>query len=220
MRLPIKLSLRKYLSEQKGSALVMVLLATVGVTALTLVVIQARKNGASIATRSKADRDVERAVSLITTLLITPASCSANFAGKPLGNSIMGVNFINYKTLKKCNGGTECDAINFYDSTNPNWVMFSGETASKARIVAISYYQIQPNGAQTTGPSHAPAQYYMKIKFEKNLGMNNGTITSSFKKFSIDFPLVTGILDTTHLTLAPATTIVGCPRSASSTIAY
>jgi len=216
VRLQIKLNLKKYLSDQKGSALVMVLLATVGVAALTLVVIQSRKNGTRLAVKATSDKDVDRALSLINTLLMSPDSCKANFpAGRPIAGSLN-----QFGIFKKCNDGTAaCNALNFKNAASPDWVMFVGEAPSKARLLDISY-QEKPGFPQTTGPSHAPATYTIHVYFEKNLGMNNGSITSSFKDFTFEIPLVTGTFNSATHTYTASSTIVGCPRSPSSTVAY
>ena len=193
----------------------MVLLATVGIAALTLVVIQSRKNGTRLAVKATSDKDVDRALSLINTLLMSPDSCKANFNGRPLTGSLSG-----FGPFKKCNDGTSaCNALNFYNPASPDWVMFVGETPSKARLTNITY---ELKTAQTTGPSHAPATYTIHVFFEKNLGMNNGSITIGKSLVPKDFeiPLVTGLFSNVTHTYTASSTIVGCPVSPSSTIAY
>ncbi len=123
----------------------MVLVATIGISALSLVLIDARKNSKMISSRSIADADIDRAVNYIGSLMMTPNNCSATFAGLPLAEPGGNPKYLNGTGIYKCpndpsDPNVRCTmasrevAINFDD-----WLIFPNEKITKAKLVEAKY---------------------------------------------------------------------------------
>jgi hypothetical protein len=122
----------------------MVLVATIGISALSLVLIDARKNSKMISSRFIADADIDRAVNYIGSLMMSPNNCSATFAGLPLAEPGR-PKYLNETGIYKCpsdpsDPNAPCTrasrqvAINFDD-----WLIYPTETVTKAKLVEAKY---------------------------------------------------------------------------------
>jgi hypothetical protein len=117
----------------------MVLVATIGISALSLVLIDARKNSKMISSRFIADADIDRAVNYIGSLMMTPNNCSATFAGQSIASinnpkELLSIYKCPSDASEPCTEASKVVAINFDD-----WVMFPNETAKKAKLVSVNY---------------------------------------------------------------------------------
>lgn len=122
----------------------MVLVATIGISALSLVLIDARKNSKMISSRFIADADIDRAVNYIGSLMMTPNNCSATFAGLALAEPGK-PGYLNGTGIYKCpsdpsDPNVPCTmssrevAINFND-----WLIYPNERVTKAKLVEAKY---------------------------------------------------------------------------------
>ena len=188
----------------------MVILLIIGVTALTLMLINSNKVANQISIKSQADKDVDKIIASVQNLLLTPDSCNANFFGQ---SSISGTLSTIKKCISGCTGSAGSNAIAL-NVSNSNWNTFQGEAPSRARITSASYTV----GAQT----NLPAPLTLTLSIQKNLGnLNATTFTQAPKTYQITAYVVIGTY-----TLGPpaaynaSPTIIGCARNSSSTLKY
>lgn len=205
-------------SNKKGSALVMVLVASLALAAFALVLMQRKKTEANMNVHDTAERDLQTAISRISTLLLSPADCNATFMGR---GAVEGTNY-NIDYLKKCevtaptvNCRTSGTSVNAISKETVNW-FFEGKPM-KVRVKQMSY--------KTQNQGILPRKVgvlTLTVKFEKNLGMVNGAIRVA--EVSRDF---SAFISTGNYTFppsstswSPGTTILGCTNSQSSTVVY
>ena len=228
----------------------MVLVATIGISALSLVLIDARKNAKTISVRSIADADIDRAVNYIGSLMMTPNNCSATFAGQSIASinnpkELLSIYKCPSDASEPCTEASKVVAINFDD-----WVMFPNETAKKAKLVSVNYelekfyndldddskdnYYEQANqikkdtGAimwvwsetSVTNYKIRPTYYKLTLKFVKNLGWSNGKMVTSNKEVSFHVPVVTKLYDIDGVAIQEQETIIACPINPKSAVPY
>lgn len=191
----------------------MTLFAIVGIGALTIMLIDSKKLTTSIAIRSAADKDVDRAIAMIESLILAPDSCNANFYGKSAtSGSLSG-------SINKCSsGGGNCRPDTPVPVLDLNtFTMFRSEKDAKAQIVSAIYLITTP---QTTGAVHKPAVLTLTVKFKKNLGLINEVIATSVKEYTFQALVVTGSFNSTTDVFTPSSTILGCAKNPASTFVY
>ncbi len=220
----------------------MVLIATVALGVLTTYIIAQKKILINQQVKLKADRDVDRAVQMVSSLILNPASCNANFYGKSTsGGSLADIQKC---TVGKClSTGTKTTALALNTYT-----MFSGENPVKAQLISATYAITQPqyagkkaDGTPSPGSSY-PAVLTLTLKFRKTTGLNNGVVTSSTTNLdstlgyviTLNALVVTATFDYTEWNastnlpqagqpwrgLVQSATILGCVQNPSSTVPY
>ncbi|MDO9181859.1 MAG: hypothetical protein Q7U04_05600 [Bacteriovorax sp.] len=203
------------LKNEKGSAIIMVIMATIGLSVLSLVLIQRKKTEAIMAIKNTADKEIDSVIFKIGSLLAAPAHCNANFVGA--------VNAGPLTTLYSCNTGFICRPSNatrtaVMGNNATTWELLQGSNIpSRIRIVSMNY----ATTAQTITPI-TPGILTLTVVFEKNMGnINSATritrVTKTFETY-----VVNGLFDygTNVLTLNPGLSITGCTKAPQTTIVY
>ena len=203
--------------------MVMVLIAAVGIGALTVVLLQNKQTASRIDIKLGADADTQRILSTIEGVLSIPSSCNANFYHKNTSGSIT-------TSIMKCTGNcsnslTPSTAVlNVTLDFSTNSSVFPGEKVAKARISSITYALQSP---QThTVANHVPAVIKITVDIEKNLGnvtTNSNTIkmTTSHKQYFFYANVITGVYTPpTGPFVDYSPVIQGCSRNSTSTYAY
>ena len=199
----------------------MILMIMVGLGALTMVLMQSKKNAIQIQMRDQADRDIARAVEMIQSIVTTPAGCNVNFIGKTFTSDSFSTSSPILKcTSGSCNPKTSSNSATAINISSTNWNMFEGEASlSKARLISATFSPSVPSLTK-------PTLFTLVLTFEKNLGLNGttGTVTTSRPQpVNIMFSALhvkTKNPITGFYTVMPGTTIQGCASSSSSTIVF
>lgn len=187
----------------------MAIMTSIALVALGLVLMKRKEIEASLGVREKGDRDLDNIMAKISTMLLAPADCNANFAGLPkTGNPTI---------LYKCNTGTNCRPgakTALLQVNAANWQL---ETSlfSKVRIKTMSY--TTTNQVQTP-PS--PGILTLTVEFEKNMGKKGSglrivTIPKTFNAF-----VVTGTYNYVTGVLTDSGNIIACATAPSTTLPY
>jgi phosphotransacetylase len=204
-------------SNQKGQAIVLVMGAIIGLGVLTYLVMNTQRITNKMQIKAIADKDVDRAVAYIGTLLLTPGNCNAIFMGlataapPPLTD------------IKKCTGtcsGTNvpsATALVINNTNNNNWTLFAGEQPARARIFSATWAITTPQTSTT------PAILTLTVFFQKNLGLSNAARVVSGKTYTFQTFVVNRTWN--YITLAfnavpNGSTILGCARNVNSTFVY
>ncbi len=205
----IKVFIHKITKQKQGSALVMALMAIVGIGVLTTIVMQANRIEKNISTKSQADNDVARATAMIASIFVTPADCNANFKNIPRETATL-------TDIRKCPSGTCSGNGGVIALNGNNWTMFAGEPPAKAKLNTVQL-TLSP---QVVGQPITPGVITARFSFTKNVGFANGKIVTAVSR---DFTAQAFVNTATYdgagsITQTP--NINGCVRSPSSTTVY
>jgi hypothetical protein len=193
--------LRKYSlnNNNKGSAIILALMVTVGLMGYTLYFINSSKLQAKILTQSKNDVEVIGIAAQVKSMLSTPANCNATFIGKPVSSSL--------NTVSACATGEDCfttinATLKFKKNTlNGSWSTSDTLSSSpNVKIIDMPYVVTNPQ-VDTTFPV-SPAIVTINLKFAKK---NYGNVAI------VEEPIeVLVVLNAAH------DTIIGCPKDPAS----
>lgn len=220
--------MKKILNTSAGSALTMALIGVVALGGLALVVMNQSKNYGNINSKLVADKDVDVALLKISSMLLVPKNCNANFYGL---NSTSGT----LPDIRSCNSGA-CLTAGMTNKTLELTVMDAAKVAAtsadnqwsaapaytglttKVRVTSLSYTM---ETDQATGPStSAPAIMKLTIVFEKNLGLRSGGAgTTKIQTSKVTRELFVPVIrkHPTPYSYPTSPTILGCPTSPSAT---
>lgn len=211
----------KILLDQKGNALVLVLIATIGLVALSYFVMQNKRNLGALAFREKGDQDIDRALTTIGSLILSPASCNANFFNQPTAGGSLA-------QIYKCNSGN-CRTGTIDRSVAlkmGDWDLFNtgASASSKVQLTSATYAITTAQttaSTDSTGAAH-PAVLTLTLTFTRNLGIVNGVRkTNVLKPYTLQATVVTNTFNNTTKTLnATSANIIGCAQNPASTIEY
>ncbi len=221
--------MKKMLSSVSGSALTIALIGTMILGGLALVVMNQSKNYQNISSKLVADKDVDAAVLKISSMLLIPKNCNANFYGLDSTSGSL-------SDIRSCNTGAclntgmtnktveltvmDADKLALPATAGHEWdsdKAYTGLT-TKVRVAKIDYTL---ESDQATGAStFAPAMLRVIVVFEKNLGLrSNGSGSTKVQTSKITreiyVPVVRKI--NTPPTYPVSPTILGCPTSPSAT---
>lgn len=214
----------------------MVLMATIGLAALGVVIMNAKKQAGNSAQRNSADRDIERIMARVASLIVSPADCNANFLGKKFTapySTLPSATVALYKCSVggTCNGsGSAQAALNFN-----NWVVFPGELSGRVRISNLTYALTAPQSTSSVGPrpragfaNAQPAVITLSITFQRDVATVGGNkVVTTSQPYTINAFVITSTttyssggvpLDT--ITDNPTGLIYGCATSPSSIYQY
>jgi hypothetical protein len=224
------ISFKNLIRKQQGSALVMILMATVGLVTISYLVASRSKIENNIKTKETADRDVEEAMMKIGAYLINPSYCNANFLGKtytyyPTKTQISLPSRIYTCTGGSCNGTgsvSNVDSIPIIDNVLANIDSWSNTgLTNRIRVIKVEFAmkQDQTQSLGGTVPLRA-AILGVYVTFQKNLGYVNGTRNTTIVQKEFEAFVVNGTWNSGTHHLDPSTTILGCAWSSSSTNVY
>jgi len=210
-------------------------MATIGISALSLVLIQNKKTAALNSIRLAGDRDAEYVVAKIRALMSSPADCNANFKGKRFVAP-----YTAFTKINRCPVGDNCNTtgipVPVIDLNNVvdfnNWKPIIGEPRKRVRITSISYTLTTQQSTDTAGnrpragyPKALPAIVTLSVVIEKNLGLRGSTMVTSkntLKPYTFEVYVITSSYNftTNNLNDYNPKNISGCARSPSSVIVY
>lgn len=207
-----------YLGNAKGAALLMVLMATVALTAMVIVFQRSSHIKNRLSKRYNAENDINEAITRIVSIVMTPSSCNANFYNQPVAGG-------NLTAIYSCVTGNCRTAINrtiVLDATPSSWTMFRGEKPRDARIVTMSYAITTPQRTKAgTGTAEYPAELTLTINFEKKIGMNNNVQQTAKVTKTVTAYVVTNTYNYTTWSLnASPANLYGCAKTPSSTLVH
>lgn len=200
--------------NSKGSALMMVLFLTVGIAGISLAFIQRAKSQALISARQEVDSDLDKIMSQIGGLVMTPASCNANFKGRATPSTGAGLTAIQTCSATNCELGTGTNTF-FNSSALVSWTSTadyattlsnSNNVSSKIRIVGLTYSVDTP----MTG-IYSPAFLTLLVTFQIKLSPT--TAVRTLPPRQLRFNIVAS-----DSSMTP--TITGCPRDPGISAIY
>lgn len=221
--------MRNILKNSAGSALTIALIGTIALGGLALIVLNQSKNYNNINAKSIADKDVDAAVLKISSLLLVPKNCNANFYGL---NSTSGT----LTDIRTCTSGaclttlgtgetvelTVMDAAKLAlpATAGHEWDSASSYTGltTKVRVASINYTL---DADQVAGSVTSPASLKVTIVFEKNLGTRStGSASAKIQTSKVIREIYVPVVrrQNTPYSYPVSPTILGCPISPSSTI--
>lgn len=222
--------MKNFFNSHSGSALTIALMAALALAGMALVLMNQSKISKNISTKMVADSDVDVAVLKISSTLLQPKNCNANFYGLNVASGTL-------LTIQSCLEGTgSCrptgtktlevtvmNAAKVAATTEENqWnpaPLYTGLTR-KVRLTSATYVLDQN---QTRGLATAkPAVLRLMLVFEKNLGTRSSgsgatKIQTSKVTKEIYIPVVRATF-TPPNTYVESGTILGCPISPTSTV--
>lgn len=238
------------LISSKGSALTMALIAALGVGALSLIILNRTKVANRIANKYESDAEVDAAVLNITAFLLNPRNCNATFKGLnvppndvPNGVPPTGANLAAILACSSGNcyspGSTTTAAFSVVAKNSTDWNYTAtgfkgsstgnvGKEASRIRLSEIRYWKYSEQTYNSTPEPGRPAILRIQLAFQKQVGSSakhiSGTNFDAEMKTSIVvrdifIPIVRGTASRTQA-YSSSTTILGCPKSPSSTAIY
>ncbi|MBY0414956.1 MAG: hypothetical protein K2Q18_12370 [Bdellovibrionales bacterium] len=227
----VHISFSKFLSNQKGNAIVMVLLGTIGVVAVSYLTVQRAKINNSINIKSKADKDVEDVAMKVGSYFLSPANCNANFYNKTLTGTLTPGSSV----LSVCNGGNCINtgsaattvangAIPILAPNSTSWQASQTGISDRVRIVGLTWSISQAQKLLSMSGGIKAAVLRVNVTFQKNLGFVNGArktvnIVRPFEAFVVS-SVFNNVTQPVYPYLVDGPNIHGCAWSPNSTNVY
>lgn len=184
------------INNQTGSAMILALAAIIAISATAIYIMNSSKNKIDIETRIKINADVNRAMSIIGSILLSPANCNANFYNSPTQTGTL-------SSLKVCPENFNCRG-----DIAPTAYLQIGASSWNAAITGLSpRLRVKSMSYSIVGlmsPPYQPATLEIKIVFEERIGASVKTIIKNTETFVV----------------TTATGISGCPSSPNTITLY
>lgn len=216
-KLNVKKIVNKLNIDERGNALVMALIAVVGVSALAVMSINSSKINAKNGVFLDGEKDLQAAVSKIASIYVSPSHCNTNFLGQPFAGTKTSINIC----TANCVGTSTPTAVSVpvMAATSTDWTPTSTGLSDKVRVVGISY----TTAMQTEGATRTAGIVTITVNFQKSLGANDNNVTkrnTAIVTKTFFAYVVTSTYNFVTSVKTDAANILGCSKGPPSTAVY